>query len=66
MMNQPVQNPPVDRLYMRPIVGRQGLPERPGEPLRKGAKAPRNKQGATGGDYLVELTTFHVRPRGRL
>lgn len=61
MLDHPTQNPPVDRLYMRPIVGRRGRPDAP----RQGAKASGAKHATPGGDYMVELTTFHVRPRWR-
>jgi hypothetical protein len=62
-MNHPLQNPPVDRLYMRTVVGRQGLPE-PAETGRKaGGKGPRKKTSPSDADYLVELTTIHMRPR---
>jgi hypothetical protein len=63
-MNQPLQNPPVDRLYMRSVVGRQAPPERNGGG-RNGSKGPKGKASPPGGDYVIGLTTFHVRPRGR-
>jgi hypothetical protein len=61
-MNQPLQNPPVDRQYMRAVVGRQSpfLPLAPGQ---KNAKAPRDKRSSPRSSYLVGLTTFHIRPR---
>ncbi len=64
-MNQPLQNPPVDRLYMRSIVGRQAPPERDGGGWQaaKGSKGKASQPG--GGDYVIGLTTFYVRPRGR-
>lgn len=62
LMTQPEQNPPVERLYMRPVVGRRGRPELP-EGSRHGAKRSKARQIAPGGDYLVELTTAHVRAR---
>lgn len=58
MMDQPAQRPPVDRLYMRALVGRKGKPA-----PEKGAKAP--KGGQADGDYVVELTTAHIRPTSR-
>jgi hypothetical protein len=66
ILNPPVQNPPVDRLYMRPVVGRKGKPKQPeqlGETARKGTKAPNSEHGRPSGDFMVELTTFPVRPR---
>lgn len=62
MIGQPMQNPPVERLYMRPVVGRRGRPAQPVGGSRKGAKAPRGSPAPPGGDYMVELTTFHIRP----
>jgi hypothetical protein len=67
-MNQPLQNPPVERLYMRRVVGRQSLPQ-PAKASPGGAKGPKGRSAHAGGDYLLELTTFHIRPRrpaGRL
>ena len=64
-MNQPLQNPPVDRLYMRSVIGRQAPPEPTGAG-RKGAEGSKGKASQPGGgDYVIGLTTFHVRPRGR-
>jgi hypothetical protein len=63
-MNQPLQHPPVDRLYMRSVVGRQAPPERDGEG-RKGGKGPKAKAMQPDRDYVIGLTTFHVRPHGR-
>jgi len=61
-MNKPLQNPPVDRLYMRSLIGRRGQPE-PAKAGRSTGKGQKGKGGHPGGDYLVELTTFHLRPR---
>ena len=58
----PQQIPPVDRLYMRAVVGRQS-PSAPAVPGRKAAKAHKSKLSEPGVDYLVGLTTFHIRPR---
>lgn len=63
-MGEPLQNPPVERLYMRPVIGWQAPPE-PAETARKGSKARSGTAPAPGGSYLVGLTTFHIRPRGR-
>jgi hypothetical protein len=66
-MEQPVQSPPVERLYMRPVVGRKGKSDHPADdevPRQKPSKRRHGKrQRSEGGDYLIELTTFHVRPR---
>ena len=53
---------------MRLIVGRGGKPDHlteDGEPKKrgKGEKRPRDKPA---GDFLLELTTFHIRPRRRI
>jgi hypothetical protein len=54
-MDQPVQTPPVDRQYMRPIVGRRARPAERSPPPRKGRRGPKSE------NYLIELTTFHIR-----
>jgi hypothetical protein len=64
-MDQPVQNPPVDRQYMRPVVGRKGKPEERATAPQTGKKAQNSEHGPPGGDYLIELTTFHIRPTSR-
>lgn len=62
MMEQPTQNPPVDRQYMRAVVGHKGKPEHPpGAPPRKGAKRPKSEQRQPGADYVVELMPYHFR-----
>jgi hypothetical protein len=78
-INPPRQIAPVDRLYMRAIVGRQS-PSASTVPGRKAAKAQSGKAQsgkAQSGraqsdkhtepkrDYLVGLTTFHIRTRPR-
>ena len=60
-MNEPVQNPPVERLYMRAVVSREGLPKAAGGE-RKSAGARKDAHPG-GGDYLIGLTTFRIRPR---
>lgn len=62
VMNRPDQTPPVDRLYMRAVVGRQS-PSVPPLPGRKAAREQKGKQTQPGGDYLIGLTTFPIRPR---
>ena len=58
-MNQPLQNPPVDRQYMRLLVGWRGKPQHAATgPSRKGMKAPTDGHGD---NYIVELTPYHVR-----
>jgi hypothetical protein len=47
---------------MRAVVGRQS-PSVPAKVGRKGAKAHSSTQGQSSSDYLVALTTFHIRPR---
>lgn len=61
-INPPQQIAPVDRLYMRAVVGWQS-PSAPTVPGRKAAKPQKGKHGEPGRDYLVGLTTFHIRPR---
>jgi hypothetical protein len=65
-MQQPVQSAPVERLYMRLIVGRKGKPDNlveEVEPPRKRGKAEKRPHGKRAADFLLELTTFHIRPR---
>lgn len=59
LMMSPSQMPPVERLYLRPLVGKQGKPASRDE-KRGAAKGSDTK--ATGGDYFVQLATFHVGP----
>jgi len=54
MMKSPLQTPPVEREYLRALVGRQGKPISPGEGGGSGKK-PKKDQG---GDYFVQLATF--------
>jgi hypothetical protein len=66
-INPPRQIPPVVRLYMRAIVGRQS-PSAPTVPGRKAAKAQSaktqsGKHSEPKTDYLIGLTTFHIRTR---
>ena len=61
-INPPRQIAPVDRLYMRAIVGRQS-PSASTVPGRKAVKAQSGKHTEPNRDYLVGLTTFHIRPR---
>ncbi len=68
MMHQPVQSAPVERLYMRPVVGRGSPSERPAEdeePGKKRGKGEKRPHARRAGDFLIELTTFHIRPRRR-
>ncbi len=64
-MRSPAQRPPVDRQYMRLVVGRMGKPEPAAEVRKKGRRTHRDEGDHTGGDFLVELTTFHMRRRFR-
>ncbi|MGE0035445.1 MAG: hypothetical protein AB7S93_07400 [Xanthobacteraceae bacterium] len=67
-METPVQSAPVERLYMRLMVGRKGKPDRPVEeyePPKKRGKGEKRPHGKRAGDFLLELTTFHIRPRRR-
>ena len=66
-MEPPEQRPPVERLYMRRVVGRGGKPDRPADDEAASSTTRKHgkRQRREGADYLVELTTFHVRPRGR-
>lgn len=58
-MRTPAQRPPVERLYMRPIVGRNGLSAKKGT-------APRKRAGQqAAGDFVVELTIAHSGRRRR-
>jgi hypothetical protein len=66
MMEQPAQSAPVERLYMRLIIGRKGHPDHPDEgdaPAKKGGKKEKRPRAKHAGDFLLELTTFHIRPR---
>ena len=40
MMEQPAQNPPVERMYMRLVVGRRGKPDQPAEEERRQQSHP--------------------------
>ena len=65
-MEQPVQSAPVERQYMRLIVGRKGKPDRSvgeDEPTKKRGKGEKRPRPKRAGDFLLELTTFHIRPR---
>ncbi len=64
-METPVQSAPVERQYMRLIVGRKGKPDRPvgEEPTKKRGKGEKRPRPKRAGDFLLELTTFHIRPR---
>ncbi len=65
-MEHPVQSAPVERLYMRLLVGRKGRPDRSveeNEPTKKRGKAEKRPRARHAGDFLLELTTFHIRPR---
>jgi len=65
-MEQPAQSAPVERLYMRLIIGRKGRPDHPAEedePKRKRGRAEKRPHTKRAGDFLLELTTFHIRPR---
>jgi hypothetical protein len=70
-MDNPAQRPPVERQYLRLVVGRKGKPSGPGdsdEPVPTRGKARRRgkaREESRDGDYVVELTAFHVRPRRR-
>jgi hypothetical protein len=66
MMEQAAQSAPVERLYMRLIIGRKGHPDHPDEvdePLKKRGKGEKRPHGKRAGDFVLELTTFHIRPR---
>ena len=65
-MEQPAQSAPVERQYMRLIIGRKGRPEPPagdGGPAKKGGKKEQRPRAKHAGDFLLELTTVHIRPR---
>jgi hypothetical protein len=68
-MEQPVQSAPVERLYMRLVVGRKGKPDHPvavDEPpskTEKRGKMAKRPHPKAAGDFLLELTTFPIRPR---
>lgn len=62
-MEPPVQNPPVDRQFMRLVVGWKGKPKQKAEAGKGSIKAQRGERNQSGGDFLVELTTFHLRRR---
>jgi hypothetical protein len=58
----PNQSPPVQREYLRALVGRQGKPPTSDEIGGSGKKRKKD-QGAD--DYFVQLKTFHVLPNRR-
>ena len=71
-MEQPAQRQPVDRQYMRLVVGRGSRPPpRAGEPSESNASRQRRGRGRTSAEgsegspraenYLLELTTFRSR-----
>jgi len=64
-VHSPPQAPPVERLYMRPVVGRGGKPDLPEASSQKASGRKRLSRQTEGPDYFVGLTTFHIRPRGR-
>jgi hypothetical protein len=64
-VHSPPQAPPVERLYMRPVVGRGGKPDLPEASPQKASGHKRLSRQTEGPDYFVGLTTFHIRPRGR-
>jgi hypothetical protein len=61
MMMSPLQTPPVEREYLRALVGRKGKPISPSESGGSGKKAKKDQVG----DYFVQLATFHVLPNRR-
>jgi hypothetical protein len=73
-MESPRQSPPVDRPYMRLLVGKKSPPHPAYETGRHAAaekgKSSRRKQvepetpAREKGAYLLELSVFHVRRRG--
>jgi len=67
-MEQPIQRQPVERSYMRLVVGRKGNPIRSTADDAVSQTAPRRRGKVrpaqpTHTDYVLELTTFHIRPR---
>jgi hypothetical protein len=64
-VHSPPQAPPVERLYMRPVVGRGGKPDLPEASSQKASGRKRLSRQTEGPDYFVGLTTFHIRRRGR-
>ena len=66
-MEQPIQSTPVERLYMRLVVGRKGRLDQLADNSELEDKPSRRKQRkrvpASSSNYLVELTTFHVSRR---
>lgn len=65
-MELPNQSPPVEREYLRALVGRQGKPSRPDESGGSGKKGKEGKKDQQIGDYFVQLATFHIRPNRRV
>jgi hypothetical protein len=62
-MHLPRQSPPVEREYLRALVGRQGKPSSSDASGESGKKGTKDQQV---GDYFVQLATFHVRPNRRV
>jgi hypothetical protein len=59
-LDLPGQWPPVDRAYLRPVVGRKARPSR-----KAGAPPLPTFYPKTSGNYLLELTAFHGGADGR-
>lgn len=58
----PKQNPPVERDYLRALVGRQG---RPANQQKSNASGTKGSKATVAGDYFVQLSTFHILPNRR-
>jgi hypothetical protein len=70
-MEPPRQPPPVDRRYMRYVVGKRGTPvaisniEEGQKSRRRSHKGKSETTTVRGGNFIVELTVFHFRPYPR-
>jgi hypothetical protein len=65
-MEQPQQTPPVDRRYMRYVLGRKG--KSIGGDLKARKKIKKKKpepSPSSDGNYVLELTVFYLRPNPR-
>jgi len=70
-MEQPQQTPPVDRQYMRDVVGRKGKSAGgsdgapPPRVKRRTQHGHREAAAPASGNFVVELTVVGVRPSWR-
>jgi hypothetical protein len=70
-MEQPRQNPPVDRRYMRYVLGKKAAFATVSDGAevqkvrKKDHKGKPEIRTTSGSNFIVELTVFHLRPNPR-